>query len=279
MLNEMLVKYALVTGASSGIGRHISEELARRGYSIIAVSNQYEQLQVLKKELEKKYSIAVIPFEINLAKPGAGNKVFNYCLKKGYDVEVLVNNAGILVVGEAVRIDSSTAETILQLHIITPALMCRLFGGNMAERQKGYILNVSSISAVMPYPTISFYGPTKTFLRYFSRAFRSEIAPYNVKVTCLLPGATHTALYDTYNINVSLAMKLGIMKKAQYVARAGIKALFAGRAESVPGLLNKLVIRLLPLIPDFIIIRINRRRIMKKQRTTDGTSINISGFR
>jgi short-subunit dehydrogenase len=74
-------------------------------------------------------------------------------------------------------------------------------------------------------------------------------------------------------------MKLGIMKKAQYVARAGIKALFAGRAESVPGLLNKLVIRLLPLIPDFIIIRINRRRIMKKQRTTDGTSINISGFR
>jgi short-subunit dehydrogenase len=270
MMNETSVKYALVTGASSGIGRHISEELARRGYSIIAVSNQPEQLETLKKELENAYAVAIIPLEINLAEPGAGKRVFNYCEKNGYNVEILVNNAGILVVGEAVQIDSSKAETILQLHMITPALMCRLFGKKMAERQKGYILNVSSISAVMPYPTISLYGPTKTFLRYFSRAFRNEIAPYNIKVTCLLPGATNTALYDMHNINISLAMRLGIMKKAQYVARAGVKALFAGRAESVPGFLNKLVIRLVPLIPDFIIIRINRRRITKKQRTTAG---------
>ncbi|MCK5700376.1 MAG: SDR family NAD(P)-dependent oxidoreductase, partial [Cyclobacteriaceae bacterium] len=125
---------------------------------------------------------------------------------------------------------------------------------------------VSSISAVMPFPIISFYGPSKTFLRFFSRALRTEMKSDKIKVTCLLPGATATALYDTHNVNIPLAMKLGLMKKPDYVARAGVKALFAEQAECIPGVLNKLVVLLLPIVPHIVIEWINRLRNLTKQR-------------
>jgi uncharacterized protein len=253
-------KYALVTGASSGIGWHISRELAQRGYSIIAVSNQPEQLDVLKKELEKEFGISVQPLNIDLSKEGAGKRVFDYCETYYPEVEVLVNNAGMLVIGEAITVDYSRAVDILQLHVNTPALLSQLFGRKMSERKKGYILNVSSISAVMPYPIISFYGPSKTFTRSFSRALRTELMANGINVTCMLPGATATALYEGHKVNIPLAIKMGVMKKPEAVAKAGVKALFKGRAECIPGVLNKLVVFLLPLIPAFVIVWIYRLR-------------------
>ena len=262
------MKYALVTGASSGIGRHISGELAKRGYSIMAVSNQSAQLDDLKSEIEKRYPVSVLTYSLDLAKPSAAKELFDYCESNALEIEVLVNNAGILVYGDVVSVDYVQAVNILQLHVNTPALLCRLFGEKMVQKRNGYILNVSSISAVMPFPVISLYGPTKTFLRAFTRALRSEMKPYNVKVTCLLPGATHTSLYDTRKINISLSMKLRIMKKADGVARSGVKALFAGKAEAVPGLLNKSVVLLFPLLPRFVIDMINRLRLRRNLKTS-----------
>lgn len=252
-MNKSSKKYALVTGASSGIGWHISKELAQRGYSIIAISNQPTQLEDLKREFEKLYSTEVVTCNMDLARPDSAKLVFEFCGKNQLKVEVLVNNAGILVFGEAVRVEYSKAQTILLLHMNTPALLCRLFGEKMIARKSGYILNVSSISAVMPYPGISLYGPSKTFLRHFTRALRTEMKLHGVKVTCLIPGATATALYDTHNVNVPLAMKLGVMKKPEGVAKAGVKALFAGRAECIPGVVSKLVVWAFPFIPHFVI--------------------------
>jgi len=253
-------KYALITGASSGIGWHISKELAKRGYHIIAVSNQPEKLELLKKELEDTFTISVQTFSIDLSQEGAGKKVFEYCESNQLDVEVLVNNAGILVIGEVVSVDYSRAAGILQLHVNTPALLCHLFGEKMSARKSGYILNVSSISAVMPYPTISFYGPSKTFIRHFTRALRTEMKHTGVNVTCLLPGATATPLHDMHNVNIPLAMKLHVMKKPEIVAHAGVKSLFKGRAECIPGVFNKLIVFLLPLVPNFIVEWIYRLR-------------------
>jgi hypothetical protein len=245
--------YALVTGASSGIGRHLSKELARRGYGIVAVSDQGPQLQELKAEVEARFAVPVETLCLNLARATAAGQVFDHCVSRGLAVEVLVNNAGMLLFGEAVYVEVAWASDILQLHMNTPALLCRLFGEAMQKRGRKYILNVSSISAVMPYPIISLYGLSKTFLRYFSRALRAELKPQGVQVCCLLPGATATALYDGQGVNVSLARKLGVMGEAEAVARTGLKALFAGRAESIPGLLNKLAVYVLPGLPDPVV--------------------------
>ena len=186
---------------------HISEALAKKGYSLVAASNQPAQLDDLKKKLEETYSVSVLTINIDLAQENSAQQVFDFCTEKNLIIEVLINNAGILVFGEVAAIEYSRVKSILTLHVITPALLCRLFGEEMIRREKGFILNVSSISAVMPYPHISLYGPTKAFLRNFTRALRTEMKPKGVNVTALIPGPTATALYNTDNLNIPIADK------------------------------------------------------------------------
>jgi uncharacterized protein len=253
-------KYALVTGASSGIGWHFAEALAKKGYSVVAVSNQPAQLEDIKKRLGELYRISVITINIDLALENSAQQVFDYCNEKNLIVEILINNAGIFFFKEVAGVDYSLMKSILALHMTTPALLCRLFGEQMIQQRKGFILNVSSISAVMPYPCISLYGPTKTFLRKFTRALRTEMKCKGINVTCLIPGAVDTGLYDASQFNTLLLKKLGIMKRPDTIANAGIRALFKNRAECIPGLMNKLIILLLPILPHFIINTIYKRR-------------------
>lgn len=261
--------YALVTGASSGIGWHLSRELASRGYSILAVSNQAGQLEELKSELERDYRVFVNTLESDLSDPGAPERIFNICRQKGFNVEVLVNNAGMFVYGEVSAADPRRISQILQLHMHTPVMLCRLFGALMEKDQKGHILNVSSISAVMPFPTISLYGPTKTFLRKFTRALRYEMKGSGIHVTCLIPGATATDLYHTDHIKLSLLMRLGIMKKPELVARVGVRALFRNRRESVPGLLNRFILWLVPLVPGWFLAFVYKRVKRENSKTRE----------
>lgn len=258
-------KYALVTGASSGIGWHISEELAKRGYSLIAVSNQPIQLLDLKTRLESDYKVSVVTYEIDLTKEDSAQQVFDFCGKNNFFVEVLVNNAGIFVFGEVANVDYLKIKSILPLHTLTPTLLCSLFGKRMITQKKGFILNLSSITAVMPYPGISLYGPTKAYLRHFTRALRTEMKVYGINVTCLIPGATDTALYDASYFRTPLMMKLGLMMKPQKVAKKGVRALFNNKAECIPGFLNKMTVMLIPIIPHFVIGLINKNtKLVKK---------------
>jgi short-subunit dehydrogenase len=250
--------YALVTGASSGLGWHLSELLAQKGYHLIAASNEPEGLDQLKMHLVANAAIKVFTVNINLAGESSARALFDYCEKLGLTVEVLVNNAGMLAYGEAYRIPYAEARDILQLHVTTPALLCRLFSDKMIKNGKGFILNVSSISAVMPFPTISFYGPTKTFLRHFTRALRTELKGMGLHVTCLLPGAMDTRLLDRYHFNRRVTRRFRILLHPREVAQAGIKALFRNRPECIPGWLNKLVVWILPVIPRSIIALIYR---------------------
>lgn len=258
-VDHLSKNYALVTGASSGLGWYLSEELARLGLNLIAVSNQPAELEELKDYLELTYSIAVHTLNMDLAREVAAKSLFDYCEEKDLHVDVLVNNAGVLVYGEALTIDYACSLSILNLHMTTPALLCRLFGEKMTKCGEGHILNVSSISAVMPYPTISLYGPTKSFLRNFSRALRTELKPKGINITCLLPGAMDTRLLKDYNANLTMAKRIRVVKHPEKVARAGIKALYRNRSECIPGMLNILTIWLLPIVPHFIIGLIYRR--------------------
>lgn len=255
--------WALVTGASSGIGWHISEQLAEKGCNIIAVSNQEAELQELKRTLEQNQRIQVRTVYQDLALETAAQELYDFCQAQNIEPDILVNNAGMLLFGEMVDSDFQVVKSILNLHVNTPALLCRLFGAQMKAKHSGYILNVSSISSVMPFPTISVYGPTKTFLRYFTRAIRTELRPYGVHVSCLIPGTTDTPLNDPFGANMSLGRKIGIVKGPDAVAKAGIRALFRNRPHSIPGILNKTIILLVPLTPQFILAFANKQRIRK----------------
>ena len=259
MSSSTNLNYALVTGASSGIGWHISEQLAQRGYNLIVVSNQKSGLQELKQHLESNYQIDVKCIDIDLSETNSARYLFDYCKENNLEVEVLVNNAGNLVLGEVSNLKILESQNTMQLHMNTPVLLCQLLGKEMIKNGMGFILNVSSISAVMPYPVISLYGPTKSFLRQFTKAFRTEMKASNVVVTCLMPGATDTALLDTHNLNLPIAKSLGVIGKSEWVARSGLKALFKNRAECIPGILNKLIVLFVPLVPRFVIELIYRK--------------------
>ncbi len=250
--------FALVTGACSGIGLHISKILAGKGYNILGVSNQSDGLSKLKADLERSYEISVITLDIDLAQEDSAANLHSFCIENKLPIEVLVNNAGMLVYGETAKVDPAKASSILNLHVTTPVMLCRLFGEQMVAQNKGYILNVSSISAVMPYPTISLYGPSKAFLRHFTRAIRTEMKPHGVIVTCLIPGATDTSFYDDTGFSIGNNRK-GLSKSPEYVATAAVKALFRNRSVCIPGVLNKLIVRLLPLLPYSIISAIYRK--------------------
>jgi short-subunit dehydrogenase len=250
---------ALVTGASSGLGWHLSELLVQKGYQLIAVSNETVALNQLRQYLEEKYARQIVMVEMDLASDSAARSLFAYCEERNLHVEVLVNNAGMLVYGEAIHAQHPDVQSLMQLHMNTPGLLCHLFSEKMVKQGRGFILNVASISAVMPYPTISFYGPSKTFLRYFTRAIRTELMVHGVHVTCLLPGPMDTNLLDAYHINRRLGLTFGILKRPEQVARSGLRALFRNLPECIPGFVNKLVIWFVPLVPHSFILLIYKR--------------------
>jgi short-subunit dehydrogenase len=260
------LKVALVTGGSSGIGLAIARELARRRHSLLLVSNQPEALTEVKKELEQNEGITCFVLNVDLTNDHAVLQIADFVNTNNLMVDILVNNAGIMIFSEVADTPVEMLDAILKLHVHVPTQLCSLFGATMKENKSGYILNVSSISSVMPYPGISLYGPTKTYLRYFSRALRSEMKEYHVKVTCLMPGATATSLFDPEKVNMVLAKRLGVMHSADFVANKAVRALFGNKAECVPGILNKIAMFLLPFVPTFVVELINHKTNFLKKK-------------
>lgn len=250
--------YALITGSSSGIGYEYARILAARGFDLVLVSNEEEKLQTICRELQEKYKIHAAVFSMDLSIPNAAQELYKYCIEKEIRVDILINNAGFFIFGEVVKTDTDKASTMINLHVLTPSILCRLFGKEMKERRHGFILNMSSISTDMPYPGIALYSATKQYLKFFSRALRSEMTDYNVSVTCVCPGAMATNLFDRTVIDYKKAMRYGLMMNADTVAKIAIRAMFSRKAVVIPGLINKIITFLVRITPQWVIIYIRR---------------------
>lgn len=244
---------ALVTGACSGIGRALAEGLAARGHDLVLVSERPGPLEQAAAELRAQHRIRAHVLAQDLARPEAATAVSEELSRRSIAIDTLVNNAGMLFFGEAVDADPRRAAALLQLHVVTPSLLCTHLGHAMRRRGRGRILIVSSISAVRDLPGISYYGASKKYLRGFARALRTELAPHGVQVTCLLPGPTATGLYAQTGAPVELARRLGVMMTPAAVAEAGLRALERGDAECIPGLLTRALGRLTELAPQALV--------------------------
>lgn len=258
---------ALVTGACSGIGLAIARRLAARGHGLLLVSNRDEPLARAAAELAANHDVAVHTIVHDLAAPDAAESLVAAIDARGLHVDILVNNAGIFFFGEAADADPARARALLQLHVVTPSLLCTLLGARMRAAGRGRILLVASISAWRPFPGISYYGSSKAYLRSFARALRSELAVYGVTVTCLSPGATATGLYEPGVVDVPKAMRFGVMTDADTVAAAGVAALLRGDAECVPGLFNRAATAAAVLIPQPAIDWFRRRAPWLRRRS------------
>ena len=157
--------YALVTGGSSGIGYAYAEELAQKGYDILVVSNREDLNQSAQASLQQNFpNVKITTLYADLTDADAPQRLLDYCHENGIEVEVLVNNAGMFYFGAVVDHPAKLTEKMVMLHNYAPASLCALFGAEMKARHKGYILNASSITAYMTFPTIAAYEASKAFL-------------------------------------------------------------------------------------------------------------------
>lgn len=244
---------ALVTGASSGIGLAYAKELARRGYDLLVVSNEQERLQRVAAELSDAFGVRVLPLYMDLARAEAARELYDYCQQMQLDIEVLVNNAGIFFFDDLTEVAASRIEKMILLHIQTVTMLCHYFGGAMRRRGRGYILNMSSMSAWTPAPGISVYAASKSYLRKLSQMLRYELHGDGVYVTAVCPGAVATGLYNLSEKYQRLALRLGVMMTPERLARKAIRALFAHKDYILPGVFNRVGILLLYLLPDRLI--------------------------
>lgn len=247
------MQYALITGGSSGIGLSYAEQLAERGYNIIVVSNQAEQNEAVAERLRTTYGVEAQAIYADLTRDDAAERLFAECQQRGFEVDVLINNAGMLLFSQMHHTSPEQLRRIVALHCTTPTLLCRLFGGAMAERGRGHILLMSSITAWTPYPTISHYAATKGYLKNFGESIWWEMRRAGVKVTTVFPSAVDTPFYNLSDKMRRRLLWWGFMMTPADVARRGLRAMFRGRRKCLPGVLTTLIAGACAALPGWVL--------------------------
>lgn len=263
--------YALVTGAASGMGRIYSLHLAQMGYNIIMVDINAAGLQeterMVKAEIEasteipsdRKGAFRMIPIVQDLSVSDAADKIFAATEAAGCVVEVLVNNAGVMYCQGIAETSERMLNIIMMVHMYTPLMLCRKYVIGMKERRCGYILNISSLAAWMIWPGIGMYGHTKRFVRNYSRELRIECQKTGVSVTNAYFGAVDTPLIPLKESLRKLARALAVMISPETAVRRALGATFRRRKGTMPGLLNKLFLPFILIMPDCLLGWIYRK--------------------
>ena len=265
MGGDMEKTRALVTGATSGIGREFADILAEKGHDLFLVGRKEQTLGEIKATFEKKHGIRVETFAIDLAGPDSARQLHGEIKKRNMDIDVLINNAGFGVGGEHVDLDLDRVGEMIQLNVGTPTALCHLIGRDMKDKKRGYILNVASTAAFQPDPYLAAYGATKSYVLNFSEALAKEMEEYRVVVSCLCPGPTDTQFFESFNIvngDKSIFSTRSRMDSRQ-VAQIGLRALFGGRLSSIAGTMNALMALGNRFVPRTLSATVSKR-IMKK---------------
>lgn len=259
-------KTALVTGASSGIGYCIARQLADLGYNLIVVSENAARLAEAAGSIRcESPEVKVAEYQSDLARVEAAEELYAWVHAEGFEVDVLVNNAGMFSFRDILCTPVAKIRSMLLLHDMTTTVACRLFAEDMAARGGGYILNMSSYSLWMPFPGLALYSASKAYVRAFSMAFAKEVRERGIKVTALCPAGVTTDLYGLSESLKRLGLRIGVLISPENCARRGLKALWRGRRSSVPGWWNRLGIPFCLYMPMFL-TRWLRKFTMKFQK-------------
>jgi len=245
---------SLVTGASSGIGLQYAMQLARDYKSdLLLVSNQEKELNEVAADLAAQYGVKTVARFADLSLPTAAEDLYAWCHENNYEVDVLINNAGVFFFNEYTQTSLKRIDLMLQLHVVTVAKMTRLFAEDMCARRRGYILNMSSMSAWMAMPGIQTYNATKAFIYNFSKSLWYELKPYNVHITVMAPGAVDTGLFGLAPNLRKLAVALTVSIPPEKLVKRALKDLFKGKQEDTPGFINWLSTPFLKHTPDCVL--------------------------
>jgi uncharacterized protein len=233
--------YAVITGASKGIGKSVAIELAKKKYNLVLVARSADLLEQVKKEVHTQYNVVVEILSLDLSANDAASKLLAFCEANKLDVSVLINNAGYGLSGKLDKYSVNDNSNMIQLNVLSLTQITQTFLPTLEKNAPSYILNVASTAAYQAIPGLAIYSATKAYVLSFSRALYHELKAKNIHVTALSPGPTDTEFSDRAQIGekgLKAAEKVNMT--AEEVAQIGLKALFDKKPEVVAGMLNKL---------------------------------------
>lgn len=248
---DLFMEYALITGASKGIGKAIAEELAKRKVNVLLVARSKILLEESAQYLSGKYTIQADYFATDLSIPGVSKNIFEWCREKNYTVNILINNAGFGLSGKLENHSLAEHLKMLRVNLIAVIELTYLFLPVLKTQQSSYIMNIASIASYQTVPGMNLYAAGKSFIANFSRGLRFELKHTSVSVTVVNPGAVDTGFINMLNIKGGQALRLTKMlnMKPGKVAAIAVKNMYAKKAEVIPGIINKISTFFVWLLP------------------------------
>ncbi len=237
------LNWALITGASSGIGRDLAKCFAGDGWSVILTARRLPELQKLAQELSNQFQVQTLCLAKDLNEPTAPGEIFQELQSKKLTVSALVNNAGFGHYGHFANTDITQELKLLQVNIVALTHLTKLFLKSMVAQSHGYILNVGSTAGFQAGPLMAVYYASKAYVVSFTEALANELQDSGVKVSALCPGPTETEFSQVAGLEgTNLFKKMHVMESFA-VAKAGFDGLMEGKILVIPGLMNKLTVQ------------------------------------
>ena len=248
-------KWALVTGASAGIGVALAEELASGGTNLVLTARRNDRLEALARSLFSTHSVQTLVFPADLADPSAPERIYAFTKEKGVEIDLLINNAGFGKYGEFPSTDKRRLLDMVQVNCAAVVHLTHLFMQGMIARSSGDVLILASTASFQAVPYISTYAATKAFDLLFAEGLAEELKPYGIRVCALCPGSTESE----FHVVSGQEKFIGKAETAQKVAHTGLKALADGKSYVISGFGNYLGAHSERLVPRRFVTRIAAR--------------------
>lgn len=249
-------RYAVITGASKGIGKSIAKSLAKRGYHLLLIARSEDELTQLAQEISLQYQVEVNTFPIDLALSDSANAVVDWINQHEYKVTILINNAGYGLWGSFANLNLEEQLQMCRLNMDTVVQLCHLLLPLLLREKQSYILNVASTAAYQAVPTLAIYSATKSFILSFTRALRFELKNTPVSVSCLSPGPVDTGFAKRAGLDAFSKMAEKFNMKPDHVAEIAVKGMLAKKSEIIPGFSNVISVYANRILPKAMIEKI-----------------------
>ncbi|MGE5325864.1 MAG: SDR family NAD(P)-dependent oxidoreductase [Deltaproteobacteria bacterium] len=251
------LNYALITGASSGIGECFARALAARKHNLVLVARSKDKLEALAEELSAKHRLRAAAFAADLSRPGAASALAERLAAKKLPVDLLVNNAGFGARGEFWHLSLERMQEMMQLNVLTLVELTHRLIPAMIANKSGAVINVSSTASFQPVPYTTIYGATKAFVTSFSMALAEELRPHGIRVVTLCPGGTRTNFFVASDYKKRTLP--GGLQAPEEVVEEALRALDRSGGLVIPRFTNKMSIFSQRLVPRRTVARIAAR--------------------
>jgi len=262
MTREWTGKWALVTGASAGIGVAFARQLASEGTHLVLTARRQDRLEALAEKLRSTHGIRVEVFATDLSDPAAPRRIHEFTLEKQVDIELLINNAGFGQYGELPAVETQRLLDMVQVNCVAVVHLTRLYLADMVARKRGDVLILASTASFQAVPYISTYAATKAFDLLFAEGLAEEMKPHGIRVCALCPGSTESEFHAVAGQEEFRRTS----ETAEKVARTGLQALAEGQSYVISGFGNYLGAQSQRLLPRRLVTRIAAYMFRPRQR-------------